>query len=217
MAAKLDFLLKILENNEFRHLTGSLPKIKDTTFRNSALADESMRVYRELGGVLDQYPWNPPSWDLEFETFALKLDEAPNFNRYRALTLKSSLYTTLNNFPLENYKRYCRQHEPECLKSAKHLNMWSDRESEKYFGESQDPGDLALKGASKWKERAFFDFLEDATGSLSKTKVIRISIYDNLMINNKLIKLDALLISQNPQNEKYIWNYLSRKITPILN
>lgn len=212
MASKLDFLLQVLEMNDFRHLKDSLPKSKEKNFRDSNLSNQAFEIYKAMGGIRDEYPWEAPEWDLEFETFALKLDEAPQFNRYRGITLKAEIYINSPFFSLENYKRYCRQFEMECIKAAKHSAMWTDSESERYFGKSEESGDLALNGSAKWKQRAFFGFLEDVSATLLKIKLIRISIHDNIMINNKLVKLDTLLISQNPLNEKYLWNFLSRKI-----
>jgi hypothetical protein len=212
MASKIDYLLEILEKNQYRHLKGSFQSVKEETFRKSNIYHDAKTIYFELGGINTEVPWKYAVWDLEFENFAIKLDQEASFNRYRSATLKSALYSDFNFFSLENYKRYCRQFESECLKSARNSAMWTDKESERLFGNSQEPGELALKGSAKWKQRAFYEYLEDAQAALSKIKLIRISIYDNLMVNNKIIKLDSLLISRNPINEKYLLNFLLRQI-----
>jgi len=212
MGSKLDYLLEILEKNQHRHLRKSFPLIKEENFRKSDLYKEVKETYMNLGGITAEIPFKQAEWDLEFESFAIILDEEYSFNRYRAVTLKAPFYLGTHYFNLENYKRYCRQFESECLKAGRKISNWSDRESEKHFGESEEPGDLALKGSAKWKERAFFDLLTDAMAAFGKIKLIRISIYDNILINNQIIKIDNLLSSRNPLNEKYLWNYFQRRI-----
>ena len=212
MASKIDYLLEVLEKNQYRHLKGSFPSLKEATFQKSTFYNEAKIIYSELGGVGSEVPLKYAQWDLEFENFAIKLDQETSFNRYRLATLKSSVYPKYDFFNLENYKRYCRQFESECLKTARNSTMWTDRESERLFGKSEEPGELAFKGSAKWKQRAFDDYTEDLQAMLSKIKLIRISIYDNLMVNNKIIKLDSLLISRNSMNEKYLLSFLQRRI-----
>jgi hypothetical protein len=212
MASKLEYLLEILERNQYRHLKHSAPVLKEESFLKSEFFYEAREIFSSLGGVASDLPYHPAEWDLEFENFVVKLDEEKSFNRYRANTLRSSFYSNVHFFNLENYKRYCRQFEGECLKAARSRNFWSDTESEMFFGRSEEPGELSLKGSSKWKMRAFADYLEDIQSKISKINLIRVCIYDNLMINSKLIKLDQLLMSRNPGNEKYILNYLLRRI-----
>jgi hypothetical protein len=213
MTSKLDYILEVLEKNQFRHLKNSFSFIKEEKVRKGELSGEVNRTFSEIGGLTKEFPWKPAQWDLEFEHFAIRLDQEPSFNRYRAITLKSSIYTESNFFNLENYKRYCRQYEIECLKAARSLQMWTDKESEHAFGPSQDAGELVLLGSAKWKQRAFLEYLEDVQASLLNIKLIRVSIYDNLMVNNKIIKLDTILSSRNVNNEKYLLSYLQRRIT----
>jgi hypothetical protein len=212
MASKLEYLLEILEKNEFRHLKGSTPILKEDNFNKSAFFNEAREVFTSLGGLASELPFRQAEWDLEFEHFVIKLDEEKSFNRYRATTLRSVFYINYTSFNTENYKRYCRQFESECLKAGRARNLWADTESEMFFGRSEEPGDLAIKGSSKWKLRAFHEYLEDLQAKILNIKLIRVCIYDNLMVNNKLIKLDQFLTSRNPINEKYILNYLLRRI-----
>lgn len=214
MGAKIDYLLYILEKNKFRHLHNSMPQVKEETIHKSGLFADLREAYLTLGGnPAFAIPYSLPQFSLEFEQFAVILDEEESFNRYRAITLKAPFYSNQNFFSLENYKRYCRQFEGECLKAARSLNKWTDRESEKYFGASEAPGDLALQGSARWKYNAFTNLLQDATAAAGKFKLIRLSIYDNLMVNNQIIKLNNLLTSRNPSNEKYLFNFFQRRIS----
>ena len=55
-----------------------------------------MHVYRELGGVLDKFPARLGQWDINVDGIAVELDEELHFNRYRTLTLNSSIFGNLN-------------------------------------------------------------------------------------------------------------------------
>ncbi len=45
------------------------------------------------------------------------------------------------------------------------------------FVKSDDNGCLDGAGSSRWRQRAFYDFLRDVTGLIKETPVIRLSIY----------------------------------------
>lgn len=49
--------------------------------------------------------------------------------------------------------------------------------SEKLFVKSDDNGCLDGAGSSRWRQRAFYDFLRDVTGLIMEIPVIRLSIY----------------------------------------
>lgn len=212
MASHVDYLIQILDKNELRHKPESLPKLSLEKFETSAHFSEIREVYEELGGKGETtLPVYPKRFDIEFENnIGIFLDDGKSFNKYRLQTLRSPLYQLLPEFPLENYKRFCRQYELDCLKSASHSNFWTNPRSEKYFGLSEDNGDLTRKGSSSWKFEAFQSFLMDISPIFLNYRIIRISVFDNLMVNNKLIKLGQLLNSRSTEN--YIWKYLQRQI-----
>ena len=212
MNPKKAFLIQVLEKNNQRHQKGSLPKLEYRHFHNSKHAEMVFEVYKELGGLGSEIPFFLTEWDIELEGIGIMLDDELNFNRYRAITLRSTFYQDMSGFPLEPYKRFCRMYEEECLKSGSFGERWSNSISEKYFGPSDEKGDLGVKGASAWKLKAFQDYLLDISSSVLKIKLIRISIYDNLMIDKKMITLNNLLISKVLYNENYLWKYISRKI-----
>ena len=49
--------------------------------------------------------------------------------------------------------------------------------SEKLFIKSNDNGCLNGTGSSRWRQRAFYDFLRDVTGLIKGIPVIRLSVY----------------------------------------
>jgi hypothetical protein len=54
-------------------------------------------------------PLNLRHWDMEFDGIAVEFDEYLHFNRYRSITLKSSVYEDLRGFPSDDYQRYCSE------------------------------------------------------------------------------------------------------------
>src|SRR5689334_19208220 len=81
-----------------------------------AYTAEVQRIYELLGGV-GKFPVNVGGWDLIVDGTFLELDEELHFNRYRAITLSSVLYDTveLATFPRERYTTYCCECERQCL------------------------------------------------------------------------------------------------------
>ncbi len=145
----------------------------------SQFASEVDNVYRALGGSLPTFPVNFRGWDIEFEGIAIELDEQLHFNRYRAITLASTLYSKLSGFPLDAYLRYCEEFEGDCLRAGKHGGRWTNPSCEKQFGKPGNNGNLAGDGAPRWKQRAFYDFVKDLSPLIIDVPVARIAIWDN--------------------------------------
>ncbi len=149
---------------------------------------------------------------MEFGRFCVLLDEQIHFNRYRAKTLRSSFYENLKSFPLMKYKSYSRKYETECIKSGTSNPAWTNREAEFHFGASQSNGDLGLKGSAGWKLTAFKDFAIDMIARQRKLRLIRISVWDDLMINRALKKYYELLMSPGTIESELILKYVERKL-----
>src|SRR5687767_11147437 len=122
----------------------------------AAHAEEIHAVYRQLGGILPEFPmWRTTTgWDIEFNGLAVELDEYLHFNRYRAVTLASSLYAGLQRFPMAQYRAYCRTREPYCLKAGGYGGKWSNSSCEAQFGLAATNRDLEGNGSPRWKQRA---------------------------------------------------------------
>jgi hypothetical protein len=97
---------------------------------------------------------------MEFDKVVVELDEQRHFNRYRSLTLESSIYSHLPQFPLQLYKDLCVKHEEQCLKAGGFGGNWSNPSCEKDFGKASEPKKLSGNGSPRWKQRAFYDFLK---------------------------------------------------------
>jgi hypothetical protein len=154
----------------------------------SELKDEVDRVYHALGGKLAECPVNFKGWDIEFDGVAVELDEERHFNLYRALTLRSEVYSQLPAFPLQLYRAYCTQYQSECLAAGDWRGNWTNARCEKQFGMASTPGSLDDYGAPRWKQRAFYDFVKDLSPLLIGVPVVRISIWDTLADGETFVK-----------------------------
>jgi len=163
-------------------------------------------VYRKLGGQLNRIPINYGSWDISTTKFIIELDEERHFNRYRLETLESEFYKKINNFSVDNYKKYCLSFENKCLSAAKWRGNWKNASTERMFLKSDENGILSDSGSSRWRQRAYYDFLKDVTSKIRNTPLIRISVYDKfhgetieeLLKQNNTIKLNLLIDNINP-------------------
>ena len=156
-------------------------------------------TYRLLGGVLDCAPLRPGDWDLQFDGIPVELDEALHFNRYRALTLQSPVYTELPGFPLAEYRHFCVEHETACMRAGSYLGKWTNESSIRQFGPAGSPGDLPGRGAPRWKQRAFYDFLKDAWSLVSSVRVARIAVWDVLETGRGTFTAQEVLRAPEPQ------------------
>lgn len=169
---------------------GNFKKPNENDFASSQYNGEIHKIFKTLGGVLPQYPVGFKGYDISLKNFIVELDEERHFNRYRSLTLSSNIYKYLD-FQIENYKNYCEIHEKDCLKAANWGRNWTSPSSEKQYGISSYPGDFDKNGASRWKQRAFNDYLRDVGQLISNIPLMRISIWEkvgNYLINDLIIQ-----------------------------
>jgi hypothetical protein len=168
----------------------SKPKKKD--FFNSVFNNEIETIYRKLNGIQTEYPTSYRGFDIQCNDFIVELDEERHFNRYRLLTLSSTFYNENNLFfDLNIYKNICQKKEIDCLNAAGWRGNWENKSTKKQFGESDKEGVLGQLGSSRWKQRAFYDFLRDISAQIMNIPIIRISIWqtiDNLTVD-KLIEM----------------------------
>lgn len=154
------------------------PRLGDVL--ESQIYAEVDRVYRKLGGVLQQFELNLRAWDIEFEGIAVELDEQLHFNRYRLATLDSPAYAHLPGFPLAAYQEHCEKHESECLSAGGFGGKWTSRSTVRQFGKGASPRDLSGQGSPRWRQRAFYDFVKDLSPRLIGVQVVRVSIWDTV-------------------------------------
>ena len=151
-------------------------------------------MYKELGGTQEESPLKFGAWDISTPKFIMELDEENHFNRYRLQTLNSNIYQSIKGFPLEAYKQFCTQYES---RYRKFRGYWKSDSSENLFMKSNDNGCLNGTGSSRWKQRAFYDFLRDVTGLIKEIPVIHLSIYQTFKgknVQNIIESKDKIMI-----------------------
>lgn len=98
--------------------------------------------------------------------------------------------------------------EEQCLKSASWGNNWRTNSSDKLFIVSGDNGDLSKNGSSRWRQRAFYDFIKDLISVVRKVPVLRVSIYDNYNGNT----VNEMLIKKDIHNLRAFLKHLEKRI-----
>ena len=162
----------------------------------SGFYQEILRVYHKLGGCLETVPIGLGAWDLNVCGVAVELDENLHFNRYRGITLDSNLYSELEAFPLENYRKFCEIYENDCLKVGSYGGKWTNPSCERQFGTPSSSRTLFNGGAPRWKQRAFYDYIKDISPLVVGTKVARVSIWDEIVVDGNLVVVSKLLDSK---------------------
>lgn len=84
---------------------------------------------------------------------------------------------------------------------------WKTDSSEKQFTKSDVEGRLEKAGSSRWRQRAFYDFLRDVVTQSLAIPLYRFSIYDQ--IDSTTL---GKLLAAKQVNKKLILDYVSGKI-----
>ncbi len=206
-------LSELFQLMELTHESGSLSigKVNWASSKNLAYITET---FEDLGGSLSP-SIGLESLSLELPNLGVVLNGEKDFNRYRGTTLRSDFYKTYNGFKIDHHRQHCRQQEANCKAAAMNLKDWTDSRSEKIFGVSQPLGDLGLSGSAKWKERAVSSFLLDITFAEKGIRLLRLSIYDGMLLGGRLVTLKELLLKRDDKTEKILVNWLNRQISSL--
>lgn len=181
------------------------PRIEDL---EPSTASDVLRLYRDLGGVLDHPQLRPGPWDLSMGGVLIELDEELHFNRYRKITLERPWSASLSW--AASYEQACNTREAECLRAATWGKRWSNPSSARMFGPGAPPGDLeADGGAPRWKQRALYDSIKDAAALEQDVRVARLSVHD--VISNVL--LGAALEGRHAIDSDELLAFLAERTT----
>ena len=213
---KIILLKEVLDQENFLHTDYRLPEFNTHKFKDHRLYSTAEEVFKSLGGINMDIPANL-GMHLQYQGLLIQIDDELHFNRYRKISLESSFYKDHSGFKVLEYLRNCRIEEKECIKSGLAGSNWHNPKAKKMFGDSEEPGDLSMErnGSSAWKLRAWIDFIQDISGEIMGYKVLRISVYDKLMVNNKIQSLGTLMKTSQKKNYEYIAKYLVRRIINI--
>ncbi len=179
---------------------GNHNKPSDKVFRDSGLYRIIAEMYEILGGKQDKVPLNIGKYDIDLENFIIEFDEENHFNRYRLKTLSSPIYKDWKNFKVTDYQQYCTKYEDRCRTYGK---FWNTDSTDKQYGVSSPNGVLEGCGSSRWKQRAFYDFVKDVYSIAVNIPIIRISIYD---IYHTQTILNLIQQKQEAEIRQYIRN-----------
>lgn len=171
MARKENFLKNLCN---LTYGIGNHCKLTEQELLASGYYEAVVNVYRILGGVLSMPPIRVGKYDIDTANFIIELDEENHFNRYRLSTLNSPIYANNPNIDVAQYKKFCKNYEDRCLTYGKYAKNDS---TEKQFGYCELDGNLG-DSRSRWKQRAFYDFIKDITSIVKNVPIIRISIYE---------------------------------------
>lgn len=191
MGKRQKYLEKLIYNTFKRSNENELLKLNDIL--DTEYSDMAFEMYKNLGGVHETLKFRLGRYDISCKDFIIELDEELHFNRYRKLTLQADVYKKLSTFPLDNYLQYCKTHEKECLRAGGFGGKWKNSSTEKYFATSSNNGKLSGIGSSRWKQRAFYDFLKDISQLILGVNIIRISIWDLIDIEDESFTVGYLL------------------------
>ncbi|MEH0153817.1 hypothetical protein V6R21_06695 [Limibacter armeniacum] len=215
MSFKRENLLDIV----WREIPRAIDPIEKLTWdeiKKSALLEDVTYIYESLGGKGDLSRLKAPDWHIELDgNIVLQLDEQLHFNRFRNLTLRSAIYREDQGFSVQKFRTYSRKKEDECLKTGTQAKYWTTPFAEKHFGEGARQGDLKGGGAPAWKLLAFLDYWQDLTAALKPVKVIRISIWDELMLGGKLVSINDILTNPAEKEAEALVSYLKRRVQPV--
>lgn len=202
-------------------INNELPNKPIIDFNNNTneFRDMIRNVYDNLAeeNSTIEIPTNVGRYDIKLDDFVIELDEENHFNRYRRETLNSSLYQQLDvGFRIDDYQKYCELYE---VKVAKFGRFWTNPGAENQYGAAAPNGIFEGNGSPRWKQRAFYDFLKDISPFLNiiNKKVIRISIYDSIFVNNNHYSVNYVLRHHNQFNQEILFNSFKELIHKKLN
>lgn len=170
----------------------TVPRPSAQMLAEIGLSAEVAAVYARLGGTGFAARIAPGGWDIAAEPYILELDEQRHFNRFRRATLESSVYAVNRLFDTDEYRRFCDDHEDDCLRSARHGGYWATPVSDREFGPSGPLGVIDGLGPSRWRQRAFYDFVKDAWALATGLPMLRLAVWETVA-DASPVTLGALL------------------------
>ncbi|MGB3180865.1 MAG: hypothetical protein WBB45_05715 [Cyclobacteriaceae bacterium] len=192
------------------------PRASVAYWKKLKLYNDAAEVYESLGGRERYIPFICQTDLMVTDSHLVILDEDLSYNRYRSKTLRNQVYDNLPGAQPDHLRRYCRQYESECMKAGMRHDLWTSPEAEAHFGEASDPGEFYGTGASGWKLRAFTEHITDIMSLYSGTPVIRFSVYDNLMVEGRILQVrDLLMTSADERYPEFLKSYMKRKLETV--
>jgi len=189
-----------------------LPGLTINDLKKAGVYREVLTIYKSFGGIMPEIPIRFGKWDIVLDDFIVEFDEEQHFNRYRRLTLNSLIYSVTPHFDLNSYLKYCDIYEEECLAKVSRGKYWTSHSTEKQFGNPGPNGILEGNGSPRWKQRAFYDYLRDVYALIFKIPVVRVSIYEELLISDMKWTIEKLMSGNFIEFEQDIVNLVNQRL-----
>lgn len=135
-----------------------------------------LKLYRELGGIQDHPTLAPRGWDHPLAGLIVELDEGQHFTTYRAVTLAQGWARALPWH--DEYRSYIARFDSETSLRYGSAGFWTNPRAEKQFGPSAPARQLSAGGSARWKQRALYDAIRDASAIAGHVNLARLSVYD---------------------------------------
>lgn len=211
-SVKIKALLNVLQAGELSFEEEFL-----LPFNKKLLDDRAERffieAYQVLGGLGNPVFLPQLKFDFKIGRFLFLYDEESHFNRYRLKTFSTEIYQTFTFSWVDSYKRLCRTYERDCLKAGMQERVWVGPPiARRCFGDPEEAGDLTGNGATGWKLNAYNDAQYDLITRLSGYKIVRLPMYENLMVSGGLKSINQLLMSPKEEHHAAIVNWIKRKL-----
>lgn len=209
---KIKTLMNILHAGEVPFEEGFMLPVNKKIL--DAKAEQLLReVYQELGGTGEPVYLPQLKFDFKVGRFLFLYDEESHFNRYRLKTFSSVIYQTFSFSWVDSYRRLCRTYERDCLKVGMQERIWEGPPiARRCFGNPEEAGDLTGNGATGWKLNAYNDAQYDLITRLSGYKMVRLPMYENLMVSGSLKSINQLLLSPKEETHLAIVNWINRRL-----
>lgn len=209
---KIKALLNILDSGEVPfELAFSLPVNK--RLMDAKAEQLLLEAYQVLGGIGEPVYLPQLKFDFKIGRFLFLYDEESHFNRYRLKSFSTEIYQTFTFSWVDAYKRLCRTYERDCLKVGMQERVWEGPPiAKRCFGNPEEAGDLTGNGATGWKLNAYNDAQYDLITRLSGYKMVRLPMYENLMVSGSLKSINQLLLSPKETYYPAIINWINRKL-----
>jgi hypothetical protein len=198
--------------------TRTVPRPSAESLHAIGLSAEVTAIYQRLGGGGAAARVAPGGWDISTDPFVVELDEERHFNRFRRATLDSAVYDSNPIFDTDDYRRFCDDHEADCLRTAKHGGYWATPVSDREFGGSGPLGVIDGLGPSRWRQRAFYDFVKDAWSFATRLSLLRLAVWE--MVDDEVqltlgTLLSRLARKEEPQLARAVHDHVERRVAKV--
>ncbi len=204
-------LMEYLEQADIRN------EIKTIPLQISDFSESSLQIVKEvlydLGSDYEEIEKQKFSFSVIhlFETNKHFVFEPDFFyNRYRLITFRSPLYDNFQPLDIQKARNFCRTKEKEAIKSGLQNSIWNHSAEKAIFGASEEAGDFTGSGSAGWKYIAFCNFLIDLYFYENKFFFKRITPFDSLMKDSKIIQISAPIKLKDDNFKSAIQKYICR-------